>query len=41
MASGKLLRQLIKTGAEGNHDAFRRVSEEVIREEGRIGIERY
>lgn len=33
MASGKLLRQLIKTGAEGNHDAFRRVSEEVIREE--------
>lgn len=33
MASGKLLRQLIKTGAEGNHDAFRQVSEEVIREE--------
>lgn len=33
MASGKLLRQLVKTGAEGNHDAFRRVSEEVIREE--------
>lgn len=33
MASGKLLRQLIKTGAEGNHDAFRQVSQEVIREE--------
>ena len=33
MASGKLLRQLIKTGAEGNHDVFRQVSEEVIREE--------
>lgn len=33
MASGKLLRQLIKTGAEGNHDAFRRVSEQVIGEE--------
>lgn len=33
MASGKLLRQLIKTGAEGNYDAFRQVSEEVIREE--------
>ena len=33
MASGKLLRQLIKTGAEGNHDAFRQVSKEVIREE--------
>jgi SpoVK/Ycf46/Vps4 family AAA+-type ATPase len=33
MASGKLLRQLIKTGAEGNHEAFRQVSEEVIREE--------
>lgn len=33
MASGKLLRQLIKTGAEGNHDAFRRVSEEIISEE--------
>lgn len=33
MASGKLIRQLIKTGAEGNHDAFRQVSEEVIREE--------
>jgi len=33
MASGKLLRQLIKTGAEGNHDAFRQVSEEVVREE--------
>ncbi len=33
MASGKLLRRLIKTGAEGNHDAFRQASEEVIREE--------
>jgi len=33
MASGKLLRQLIKTGAEGNHDAFRQASEQVIREE--------
>jgi SpoVK/Ycf46/Vps4 family AAA+-type ATPase len=33
MASGKLLRQLIKTGAEGNHEAFRQVSEEVISEE--------
>ena len=33
MASGKLLRQLIKTGAEGNHDAFHQVSKEVIREE--------
>ena len=33
MASGRLLRKLIKTGAEGNHDAFRQISEEVIREE--------
>ena len=33
MASGKLLRQLIKTGAEGNHEAFQQVSEEVIRQE--------
>jgi len=33
MASGKLLRQLIKTGTEGNHEAFRQVSEEVIRQE--------
>ncbi len=33
MASGKLLRQLIKSGAEGNLNAFRSVSEEVIREE--------
>ncbi|WP_025772136.1 AAA family ATPase [Thioalkalivibrio sp. HK1] len=33
MASGKLLRQLIKTGAEGNHDAFRQASEEVICDE--------
>lgn len=33
MASGKLLRELIKSGAEGNQDAFQRASVEVIREE--------
>nr|VFJ47815.1 MAG: ATPase family associated with various cellular activities (AAA) [Candidatus Kentron sp. DK] len=33
MASGKLLRQLIKSGAESNPDAFREASEAVIREE--------
>ena len=33
MASGKLLRQLIKTGAEGNIEAFRQASKEAIREE--------
>ncbi len=33
MASGKLLRQLIKTGAEGNYESFRQASQEVIREE--------
>ena len=33
MASAKLLRQLIKTGSEGNHDAFHRVSEQLIQEE--------
>lgn len=33
MATGKLLRQLIKSGVEGNTDAFRAASEEVIREE--------
>ncbi|MDX8406220.1 MAG: AAA family ATPase [Mariprofundus sp.] len=33
MATAKLLRQLIKTGAEGNHEAFKRVSEQVIQEE--------
>nr|VFJ43588.1 MAG: ATPase family associated with various cellular activities (AAA) [Candidatus Kentron sp. FM]VFJ44399.1 MAG: ATPase family associated with various cellular activities (AAA) [Candidatus Kentron sp. FM]VFK06273.1 MAG: ATPase family associated with various cellular activities (AAA) [Candidatus Kentron sp. FM] len=33
MASGKLLRQLIRTGAQGNPEAFRKVSEEIIREE--------
>ena len=33
MATGKLLRQLIKSGIEGNSDAFRAASEEVIREE--------
>jgi len=33
MATGKLLRQLIKSGVEGNAEAFRTASEEVIREE--------
>lgn len=33
MATGKLLRQLIKSGVEGNSEAFRAASEEVIREE--------
>lgn len=33
MASGRLLRQLIKSGAEGNRDAFLQASEEVIRDE--------
>jgi hypothetical protein len=33
MASGRLLRQLIKTGAEGNRDAFLQATEEVIRDE--------
>jgi len=33
MATAKLLRQLIKTGAEGNHEAFKRVSEQLIQEE--------
>nr|VFJ99305.1 MAG: ATPase family associated with various cellular activities (AAA) [Candidatus Kentron sp. LFY] len=33
MASGKLLRQLIKTGTEGNLTAFQQVSEQMIREE--------
>lgn len=33
MASGKLLRQLIKSGSEGNLEAFRSVSEEVIQDE--------
>ena len=33
MATGKLLRQLIKSGVEGNTEAFRTASEEVIREE--------
>lgn len=33
MATGKLLRQLIKAGIEGNKDAFRSASEEVIRDE--------
>ncbi len=33
MATGKLLRQLIKSGVEGNVEAFRIASEEVIKEE--------
>jgi len=33
MANGRLLRQLIKSGAEGDQDAFRRASEAVISEE--------
>lgn len=33
MAKAKLLRQLVKTGSEGNHDAFKRVSEQLIQEE--------
>ncbi|HAT50418.1 MAG TPA: AAA family ATPase [Alphaproteobacteria bacterium] len=33
MASGNLLRQLIKTGAEGNLEAFKKASEDVIQEE--------
>lgn len=33
MATAKLLRQLIKTGTEGNPDAFKRVSEQLIQEE--------
>lgn len=33
MATGKLLRQLIKSGIEGNVEAFRAASEEVIKEE--------
>lgn len=33
MASGALLRQLIKSGSEGDSEAFRRVSEKIIQEE--------
>jgi len=33
MTSGKLLRNLIKSGAEGNFEAFRHASKEVIRQE--------
>lgn len=33
MATAKLLRQLVKTGTEGNQDAFKRVSEQLIQEE--------
>ena len=33
MATAKLLRQLIKTGSEGNQEAFKRISEQLIQEE--------
>ena len=33
MATAKLLRQIIKTGTEGNHEAFKRFSEQLIQEE--------
>ena len=33
MATGKLLRQLIKSGIEGNSDAFKQASKSVIEEE--------
>lgn len=33
MAEGRLLRQLMKAGAQGDADSFRRAAEEVIREE--------
>lgn len=33
MATASLLRQLIKTGAEGDYDAFKRASEQLIEEE--------
>ena len=33
MASGKILRQLVKAGASGDTDAFRQASEAIIREE--------
>lgn len=33
MASGKILRQLVKAGATGDSDAFRQASEAIIREE--------
>jgi len=33
MANGKLLRQLIKSGVEGNLDTFRQISERVVQEE--------
>lgn len=33
MASGKILRQLVKAGASGDKDAFRKASEAIIREE--------
>lgn len=33
MANAQLLRQLIKTGTEGNQDAFKRISEQLIKDE--------
>ena len=33
MANGKILRQLIKAGASGDSEAFRRASEAVIQDE--------
>lgn len=33
MATAKLIRQLIKTGTEGNQEAFKRISEQLIQEE--------
>ena len=33
MATGALLRQLIKSGSEGDSESFRRISEKVIQEE--------
>ncbi len=33
MATAELLRQLVKSGSEGDHQSFRRISEELIRDE--------
>ena len=33
MAEGRLLRELVRAGARGDNSAFRRVTEDVIREE--------
>ncbi len=33
MATAELLRQLVKSGSGGDHQSFRRISEELIREE--------